>query len=303
MKLKRLSLWILPVAMAMVFAPGLAARDSAKTIYVTFLDDKGVPITDFKDGEIRVAENGKEVTVTSAKVATEPMSIMMLGDTTKAAGGGGFNAASANAAGEMIRDIRAGFSAFTKDILAASPNSEIALMEFGQASIEITPFTNKIEDIEKGITRLFPKPNADSVLLEAITEAAKELGKRKFARRAMVSINVEPGTEVSKEPPNNIMNQLGKAHAALFSVSLQKGDNRNQSRGIVLPELAKRTGGRHEIIVGQSALVSKLKDTAGFLLSQYEITYTRPSGPMPGAVQVGVTRPGVTIYASQFPPQ
>jgi hypothetical protein len=302
-RLKHLSLWILPVAIAMISMPSLSARDSSKTIYVTFLDDKGTPITDFKPGEIHVAENGKEVDVTSYKIATSPMSIMLLGDSTKAAGGGGFNAASATSAGELIRDIRAGFSEFSKDLLAGSPESEIGLMEFGQASILITPYTSKIEDIEKGITRLFPKPNADSVLLEAITEAAKDLGKRKNTRRAMISINVEPGTELSKEPPNNIMNQLGKAQAALFSVSLQKGENRNQSRGLVLPTVAKQTGGRHEIIVGQSALVSKLKETAGFLLSQYEITYTRPSGPTPGRLQLGVTRPGVTIYASQFPPQ
>jgi hypothetical protein len=99
------------------------------------------------------------------------------------------------------------------------------------------------------------------------------------------------------------MTQLGKAQAPLFSVSLQKGDNRNQSRGVVLPQLAKQTGGRHEIIVGQSALVQVLQSTAGFLNAQYEVTYTRPAGPMPGALQLGTTRPGVTIYATRFPPQ
>jgi len=303
MNLKRISLWVLPLAAVMVLAPVVAARQANKTVFITFLDEKGVPITDLKQDEIHVAENGREVQVVSAKLATTPMSITLLGDTTKAAGGGGFNAASASSAGEMIRDIRAAFSAFEKDILTASPESEISLTEFGQANIEIVPFTNKSDDIEKGITRLFPKPNADSVLLEAITEAAKELSKRKNGRRAMISINVEPGTELSKEPPNTILNELGKAQAALFSVSLQKGDNKNQSRGIVLPQVAKVTGGRHEIIVGQSALVAKLKETAGFLLSQYEVTYARPAGPTPQRLQAGVTRPNVTIYATQFPPK
>jgi len=293
----------LPVAIALSFVPSLAARQSNKTVYVTFLDASGKPITDLRQDEIALAENAVERPIVSAKLATTPLSVMMLGDTTKAAGGGGFNAASASSAGEMIRDIRAAFSAFSQDMLAANPATEIGLMEFGQASILITPYTSKIEDIEKGITRLFPKPNADSVLLEAITEAAKDLGKRKNTRRAMVSINVEPSTELSKEPPNNIMNQLGKAQAPLFSVALQKGDNKNATRGIVMPQLAKNTGGRHEIIVGQSALVMLLKNTAGFLNSQYEITYTRPAGPMPGAVQLGTTRPNVTIYASRFPPQ
>lgn len=303
MKLKNISLWILPVAIAMSFVPTLAARQSNKTVYVTFLDASGKPITDLRQDEIALAENAVERPIVSAKLATTPFSIFMLGDTTKAAGGGGFNAASASSAGEMIRDIRAAFTAFSQDMLAANPATEIGLMEFGQASILVTPFTSNQADLDKGITRLFPKPNSDSVLLEAIQEASKELQKRKNSRRAVVSINVEPGTENSREPDNNIMKELGKAQAPLFSVSLQKGDNRNQHRGVVLPVLAKQTGGRHEIIVGQSALVKLLKETAGFLNAQYEITFTRPAGPMPGAIQFGTTRPGVTIYATRFPPQ
>lgn len=303
MKLKTISVWVLPVALALSFVPSLAARQASKTVYVTFVDENGKPITDLRQDEIHVAENGTERTITSAKIATAPFSIMMLGDTTKAAGGGGFTAASAQSAGEMIRDIRAAFSAFSMDMLAANPASELGIMEFGQASITVTNFTSNQAEIDKGITRLFPKPAADSVLLEAITEASKELGKRKNGRRAVVSINVEPGTELSKEPPNNIMKELGKAQAPLFSVSLQKGDNRNQSRGVVLPKLASETGGRHEIIVGQSELVQKLKETATVLLGQYEVTYTRPNGPAPQVLQFGVARMGVKMLHTRFPPQ
>lgn len=307
MKLKTISLWVLPVALALGFVPAVAARQDTKTVYVTFLDEKGNPILDLRQDEIALAENGQERTIVSAKRATSPMSILLLGDTTKVAGSGGLaqssKGGSGNAAGELIRDIRAAFSGFSKDIFAASPASEIGIMEFGQASITVQDFTSKPEDVEKGITRLFPKPDADSVLFEAITEGSKSLGKRPNARRSLISINVEPSKELSKEPPNNIMKELGKAQAPLFSISLQKGDNRNNSRGVVLPQLAKETGGRHEVIVGQSALVDLLHHTAGFLLGQYEVTYTRPAGPMPTLLQVGVKRLNVTIYATRFPPK
>ena len=129
------------------------------------------------------------------------------------------------------------------------------------------------------------------------------LEKRTNTRRAVLSINVEPGTENSREPDNNIMKELGKAQAPLFSVSLQKGDNRNAHRGVVLPQLAKQTGGRHDIIVGQSALVDLLKNTASYLNAQYEITYTRPAGAPPTVLAMGVARPGVTILVTRFPPQ
>jgi hypothetical protein len=305
MKLKTISFWVLPAALMLAVGPVLSARQANKTIFVTFLDEKGTPITDLKQDEIALAENGTERQIVSAKRATTPMSILMLGDSTKAAGSGGISAkgGGGGAAGELIRDIRAAFSAFSKDIFAASPESELALMEFGQASIMMQDFTTKPEDIEKAITKLFPKPDADSVLLEAITEGSKELAKRKNARHALVSINVEPSKELSKEPPNTIMNELGKAQAPLFSISLNKGSEGNPNRGVVLPVLAKNTGGRHEQIVGQSALVDMLHATAGFLLAQYEITYTRPAGPTPNTVQVGVRRQGVTIYATRFPPK
>lgn len=305
MKLKTISLWVLPVALALGFVPAVAARqDSQKTIYITVLDENNVPITDLKLEEIGVFEGGTQRAIISAKRATSPMSILMLGDTSKVAGGGGVDQRkTAQAAGEMIRDIRSAFSEFGKDILAASPESEIGLMEFGQASILITNFTSKPADIEKGITRLFPKPDADSVLLEAIMEGAKELDKRKNMRRAMISINVEPGNEASREPPNNILKGLAQSRAPLYSISLQKGDLRDQRRGVVLPQLAQQTGGRHQIIVGQSALVGLAKGVAAGLINQYEITYTRPAGPMPPGIQVGVLRPKAQIFASRFPPQ
>lgn len=307
MKLKSISLWVLPVAMALAFAPGLAARQATKTVYVTFLDDKGNPITDLKQDEIHVAENGKEVPVVSAKIATTPLSIIMLGDSTKAAGGSGMaqggKGSSGTAAGDVMVDIRAALNAFSQQLLSKSPESELSLVEFGQANVTIVPYTSKQEDIAKGITHLVSKPDADSVLFEAITEGSKDLAKRKNARHAIISINVEPSNEVSKEPPNAIMKELGKAQAPLFSVSLQKGENRNNQRGVVLPQLATQTGGRHEVIVGQSALVDLLKQTADYLTAQYEITYTRPAGPMPGGIQFGVARAGVKILATHFPPQ
>ena len=295
----------MPVAIALAFMPALAARqDSQKTIYVTVLDENNVPITDLKPEEIGVFEGGVQRAIVSAKRATAPMSILMLGDTSKVAGGGGVDQRkTAQAAGEMIRDLRAAFSEFSKDILAASPESELGVMEFGQAAILITNFTSKPADIEKGITRLFPKPDADSVLLEAIMEGAKELDKRKNMRRAMISINIEPGNEASREPPNNILKSLAQSRAPLYSISLQKGDLRDQRRGVVLPQLAQQTGGRHQIIVGQSALVGLAKGVAAGLINQYEITYTRPAGPMPPGIQVGVLRQKAQIFASRFPPQ
>ncbi len=309
----RFSLFLVPVAMVLALAPSLAARmqDTTKTVYATWLDKEGKPITDLAPDEIAVFEDGKlQRPIVSMKKATEPMSIVLLADSSSATGNDGFSAGknSAGAAGNMMTDIHQAFDAFAKQMLAANPKNEMALMEFGQASIMMVPFTSNADEISKGLTRLVSKLNASSVLMEAISESAKELSKRPNARRAIVAINVMPDNDTSREPGNNIMKEMAKDRAAFFSVSLQKGDLKNSTRGPVLEGFSDRTGGRRDVIVGQSALINVLKGYGDILNAQYAIQFTRPAGPTPQAFQLA-TAPtrgpagSVKILHSKFPPQ
>jgi len=305
-RLLRSSLWLLPAALVLSLAPRVIARAAdTKTVFVSFLDEKGAPVTNLQEGDIALGEDGVVRDIVSAKLSTQPISLLLLADTTKVAGGGGVDQKkSAAAAGDMIHDIRAAFAALTAEVLGASPQSEISLMEFGQASITIQPYTSSLDALNKSFTKLVSKPDADSVLLEAITEGAKDLAKRKNIRRAMVSINVEPGNELSKEPPKTILNELLNARSPLFSVALQKGDLKNPTRGAAMPVLTKTTGGRYDFIVGQSALVDIVKLYGNIMLSQYEITYTRPPGPTPQRLMIGHTRPEkLQVLAPAAPPK
>ena len=303
------SFFLIPAALVLLFVPSVAAHQDAttKTVYATWLDKDGKAITDMGPNDAAVFEDGKMRPMTDFKRATTPMSIVMLADTSAAVAGAGLDSrsSSATSAGDMIHDIRAAFSEFAKFMLAANPKNEIALMEFGQASIMITNFTSNGDELEKSIMRLNSKPNAASVLLEGIMEASKELGKRPNARRAIVTINVMPDNEQSREPANNIMKELAKDRAAFFSVSLQKGDLRNASRGPILEGYADKTGGKRDVIVGQSALVDMVKSYGTILNSQYEISFTRPVGAPPQLLQMATapTRGTVKILQSKFPPQ
>lgn len=300
----RFSMFLVPVALVLAFGPGVAARAQdgfTKTVFFTALDKDGQPVTDLKAEELAVAEDGKIRPATSARLATTPLSIVMLADTSAAVSG--TRGASGAAAGEMIRDIRGAFSAFAKQMLAANPRNELALMEFGQAAIMITDFTTNGEELDKSINRLAPKPDAASVLLEALLESSKELGKRPNLRRAIVAINVMPDDEQSREPANNILKEMAKDRAALFSVSLQKGDLRNSTRGPVLDGLTDKTGGKRDVIVGQSALIGILKGYGDILNAQYELQFSRPVGAPPQLLQMATHRNGLKFFASKFPPQ
>lgn len=276
-----------------------------KVIYLSALDAKGNAVADLKTSDVLIREDNQDREVVSVKVSTQPMHIVLLADTTKEAGDTGMMSRQDTTAGaaELIRDIRVALTAFSRDIIAASPQSQIEVMEFGQAAVPVAKLTSKLPDIEKGINRLFPKPNADSVLLEAIVEASKTLGKAKATRPIIAVLNIEPSNEQSVQQPQKMVEELQKSHAQLWAVSLQKTQSTHERRGVVLSTLTKNTGGRRESIVGQAALENLFKQIAANLLGQYEVTYRRAAGTKAQFVQVGVLRNDLTLLANVFAPK
>ena len=287
--------------------PGLTAiEQDEKTIFLSVVDKDGKSVTDLTTPDLAILEDRDERQVVNVKKSTQPLAIVVLADTTKQAGGTGMMSSqtSQTGAAELIRDIRVSLGTFMKDIVTANPASQMMLMEFGQAAVPVTKMTSDLTELEKGVTRLFPKPGADSVLLEAIIEAAKELSKTKTPRRAIVALNIEPGNEQSEQNIRKLHEELTKAHATIWAVSLQVGQNKNQVRGLVLEKLTADHGGRREFIQSQSALELIMKTFADNLLNQYEVTYKRPAGAKPQRVLVGVKgRDGLKLHASLIPPQ
>lgn len=287
-------------------APTLTGLEQdEKILYLSALDAKGNAVTDVKASDVLIREDNQDREVVSVKVSTQPLQIVLLADTTKEAGNTGMMSRQDSTAGaaELIRDIRVALTSFSRDIMAANPASQIEVMEFGQAAVPVAKLTSNIADIEKGINRLFPKPNADSVLLEAIVEASKTLGKAKATRPIIAVLNIEPSNEQSRQEPQKMVDELQKTLAQLWAVSLQKTQATNERRGVVLGTLTKNTGGRRESIVGQAALETLFKQYAANLLGQYEVTYRRPAGTKAQYVQVGVMRNDLKLLANVFAPK
>lgn len=295
------------LGLALLSMPALTATEQdEKILFLSAVDKDGKSVTDLTTPEIAILEDSAdEREVISVKKSTQPLAIVMLADTTKQAGGTGMMSSqtSQTGAAELIRDIRVSVAAFMKDIITASPESQMMLMEFGQAAVPVTKMTSDLAELEKGVTRLFPKPGAASVLLEAIIEASKELSKTRTPRRAIVALNIEPGDEQSRQNIRQLHEGLVKAHSTIWAVSLQVGTNKNQARGLVLEKLTGDHGGRREFIQSQSALELVMKNFAANLLNQYEVTYRRPAGAKPQLVRVGVRREGLKLHASLIPPQ
>ena len=283
---------LVALAFAVVTAvPAGTQSGMEKTLFISVLDETGKPVKDMTAADLRVREDNVDGDVLGLKPATGPQFISLLADTTP-----GTEA--------YVNDIRKAYSAFVRRVFAANPEAEVALMEFGQAAVTITPFTKSAADLDKGISTLFPKPRSGSVLLEAIIASALDLAKRQSQRRAIVSLNMEPSDEQSHQDAKMLDGALRLSGIQLWALSLQKGPASNSKRDIVLNELTKRTGGQRDIIVAQSAIDTYLARYADALTSQYEMTYRVGNSAKVGqVVQVGSTRPGVKLHASVYPLQ
>lgn len=278
----------LPLALR---ADSAAARRAAdeKSLFVTVLDPAGKPLTDLTGADFAVREDGVDREVVRAVRATDPLRVALLADTTPGAE-------------EFVPTIRAGFKAFVQDVLAASPDAEISLWEFGQAAVRITNFTKDKAALDKDVGRLFPKPRAASVLLEAIYDTSEALAARPSPRRAIVTLNVEPSDEQSRQEPKKTNESLRRSRAQLWALSVQKGTLKNAQRDLVLNTFVRNAGGMREYIVTDTAIEGYMRRYAAALTSQYELTYLRPSG-RPQVVQTGVRRDGAKVIAGIFAPQ
>jgi len=282
---------ILAPALALATIRGAAATPAAtdKTIFVAALDGAGLPVRDLTIGDFRVREDGVDREIVSVRPATQPLQVALLADTTQSAD-------------SLIRDVRTSLAGFVEQVHKTSPETMVSVIEFGQAAVSVVPFVRDDATLISGINKLVGRPGAASVLVEAIVEASTRLAKLPSARRAIVSLNIEPSNEQSREEPKKVNESLRRSGAQLWSVSLQKGDLRNPGRDVVLNAVTKNTGGTRDFINSPSAIEGVLRHYADALTSQYEITYKRP-GSSAQVVQVGTLRRGLTLHASGFAPQ
>ena len=290
--IRRWALLVSPV-LAVAAMPNAAARSALaadKSIFVSALDASGKPVKDLTVEDFRLREDGTDREIVAVKPATDPLQIVVLADST-------------TEADKLIRDVRVSLTAFVKQVHSTSPDAAISLMEFGQAAVTMVPYVTDDVALQGGITKLVGRPGAASVLLEAIIEAGNSLAKRPSARRAIVSLNVEPTNEQSREEPKKINESLRKSLAQLWAVSVQSPNTslKNPTRDVVLNAVTRNSGGNREFINAPSALESVLVRYADALTSQYEVTYKRP-GSSAQVVQVGTVRQGITLHASGFAP-
>lgn len=271
-----------------------------RSVLVTILDQDGMPIRDLKTPDFLVREDNQDREVTGAELATDPLFVVCLVDTTKPPMG----------VTPPTQDLRTAFAAFVKTVTAESEGTEIALMEYGGAAVMTVNFAPTTDSLMKAIERLVPGQRSGGVLLEAFVDASKALAKRTSPRRAIVATNFA-WKESSALIPTAVADAVLKAGATVWAVTIQpppdssnfqlgessSDANVTANREIVLTNLPLMTGGLRLTGVTVTGLTSMLTKVAHALTGQYVVTYARPDGPPAKLVQATSKRGAKALTA------
>jgi hypothetical protein len=306
-------------ALLVVLGVGVAARspqqrESAnpreRQVIATVVDARtNKPVTGLPAAAFAIREDNQDREILRVEPATDPMSVILLADTTTA-----FR--------RFERDLRTAPLAFFRTFMAAHPGSFAALWEFGGAGTPVQGLTSNGALLEQATTRLVPKGTISDLsdqdlergsvrgqnvvasnLLEGVRDAARELGKEQHTRRVIVSFNSDLSVEATTLPGQKIQDDVQKANVTWFAVSIHTGITNGPLRDNVMEGLIPYSGGMRVTIGDVAALEPSMKNLADVLASQYVVTYVRPSGSSPKILAIGIRAQGLKVMAPHWAPK
>ena len=275
---------------AELFLRPAQAQTLERAVYVTVVGESGLPIQDLGKGDFFVQEDGREREILRAELATDPMQISLLVDTS-------------SAARQIIGDLRRALERFVTEL---SADHEIALITFGGTRNVRVPFTREREPLTSGISSLFPHPNTAMYLVNALNDTGVDLRQR-GAPRPVVVVVTTTGVDFSDQEPQGAVNQLRAVGAPLHAIVMRTSRVRmsfegtfglsefpswaNRARDALLDIGPAQTGGTRVDLSTANGLGEVLSQLMAQLSNQYLVVYASSPNESPtGGVQIGVNR-------------
>jgi hypothetical protein len=261
------------------------AQALQKVMYVSVVDQAGVPVPDLGPSDFIVREDKVAREVLKVVPADEPMQVSVLVDTS-------------DVARQQISYLRDAVPAFVNTLISGGARNQVAIVGFGERPTILADYTSNSAVLKKATDLIWSTPMSGPYLLDAIFEVSQGIAKRDLPRPVIVAIAAE-GQELSYRFYEQVLDQLGKGGAQLYVLMLGNpyiGSNEEaRNRETVISRGPEQSGGRREQILTGLALGGRLKLLADQLMHQYRLTYARPQTLVPPEkVTVSVTRAGLT---------
>ena len=264
-----------------------AAQAIQKSLYVSVVNDAGVPVPDLGTTDFIVKEDNTAREVLSVRPADEPMTIALLVDTSQMAR-------------NDIAHMRTALPPFVTTL--TNPNergekSQIALIGFGERPTILTDYTSNPDALKKGIDRIWAQSGSGPYFVDAVYDVVQAFKKRETARPVIVAVVAE-GRELSYRQYDQVLDPLRASGAPLYALMLGSPSgsisDEARNRNMVLDKGTTDTGGRRDQVLAPSALKDRLTLLATQLLHMYRVTYARPQSLIqPERVTVSAAKPGM----------
>lgn len=272
----------------------LTNQAGQRTIFVSAIDSRGVPVPGLGVTDFVVKEDGRPVVVEQAAISTTPMTVALMIDDS----------------GVGLQSMREGAGALVNRLRGIA---SIAIVTTGGRNIRVMDYTASTPALMGAINRIFTRNVSGAFLTDGLVEVSREFTTREAARGVIVSVGVE-GADFSEIRPSEVLATLQRSRALLFMVRLGRpvigqsnalGVERGESLldehtrfNALLGQAPARTGGRLEQLVVHSGIPGAMDHIGVELAGQYAVSYASPN--VNGAdlrLEVSSTRRGVRVRA------
>jgi Ca-activated chloride channel homolog len=238
--------------------PGLKVNVRLVNVFTTVTDEHGAPVTNLKQADFRVLEDGIPQTISVFDRESEmPLSIALAIDTSE------------STRRDMALEV-ASAKKFVRSILR--PQDRLALFQISENVDQLTGFTANIKAAEHGIDSL--TRGSGTSLYDAIFLCSGTLLDRQ-GRRVLVLIT-DGGDTTSKTNYHNALRRAQEAEAIIYSiivVPVAADAGRNLGGEHALIQISKDTGGKYYYADSIADLDSAFRQISDELRTQYLIAY------------------------------
>ena len=286
----------LAVALAAACAAALSAQGQrirsgvelvSLNVTVTEGGGTGKYLTDLKEEEFEVYEDGARQKVTFFSRTLQPISLALLLDTS----------ASMEERMSVAQEAAIGFAKQLRK------EDQASVIDFDSQVRILSPFTNDAAALEKAIRTT--SPNGSTSLYNAIYISLKELKKVKatatseIRRQAIVLLSDGDDTSSLIEF-EEVLDLAKRSETVIYAIGLRQGElarREFKEAEFVLKQLSNETGGRAYFVNDARELQKIYQSIWDELSSQYSIAYSSANPKRDGAwrrIQVRLLRPNAS---------